>query len=455
VTKLYSARWVLPDASSLIESGAVAIEGSQVVAVGKRDELAMRFPEAPEVRDFGEAAISPGFINTHSHLELTAMRGYLEREEGDFFAWLKKLTVARLERMTPDDLYVSAAWGAIEAARSGVTCVGDASDAASSSMRALKDVGLRGTVYQEAFGPNPNDAREHFEKLREKVAWLREYETQLVRLGVSPHAPYTVSAPQLELIAEFAIAAKLPLMMHAAESEAEALFMLEGRGPFAEGLARRGIEWRAPGISTIQYLARHGILHTRPLLAHCIRVDDADLETIKQADASIAHCPKSNAKLGHGRAPFAAFVEKGIKIGFGSDSVASNNTCDLLEEARFAILTARATVGFGSVGQKLNAETALSILTLGGARCLGLETLTGALIEGAQADITVVALDGTHQTPLHDAHAALIFSSSGRDVLMTMVAGNVVFSDGRVLTIDEEHLRARMKEIERKVIGDG
>jgi 5-methylthioadenosine/S-adenosylhomocysteine deaminase len=449
--KLYSARWVLPDASSLIESGAVVVEGSQVVDVGKRDEMSRRFPEA-QARDFGEAAILPGFVNTHSHLEVTAMRGYLEREEGDFFAWLRKLTVARLERMTPDDLYVSAAWGAIEAARFGVTCVGDASDAASSSMRALKDVGLRGTVYQEAFGPNPNDARENFEKLREKIAQLREYETQLVRVGVSPHAPYTVSAPQLELIAAFAVAEKLPLMMHAAESDAEELFMLEGRGPFAEGLARRGIEWRTSGVSTIQYLARHGILSTRPLLAHCIRVDDADIETIKRADARVAHCPKSNAKLGHGRAPFAAFVEQGIKVGFGSDSVASNNTCDMLEEARFAILTARGTVGLKSAGQKLNTETALATLTHGGARCLGLETLTGTLVEGAQADITVIALDGAHQTPLHDALAALIFSSSGRDVLLTMVAGNVVFSDGRVQTVDEDHLRARMKEIERRVM---
>jgi 5-methylthioadenosine/S-adenosylhomocysteine deaminase len=453
--KLYSARWVLPEASSLIEDGAVAIEGSQVVGVGKRGELSGRFPEA-QARDFGEAAILPGLVNTHSHLELTAMRGYLEREEGDFFAWLKKLTIARLERMTPDDLYVSAAWGAAEAARAGVTCLADASDAANSSLRALQDVGLRGTVYQEAFGPDPVEARGNFEKLREKVARLREYETGLVRLGVSPHAPYTVSAPQLELIAEFALAERLPLMMHAAESEAEELFMREGRGVFAEGLARRGIEWRAPGISTIQYLERHGILRTQPLLAHCIRVDDADLETIKETGASIAHCPKSNAKLGHGRAPFAAFLEKGIKVGFGSDSVASNNTCDMLEEARFAILTARAGGGAMASGrQKLNAETALEHLTLGGARALGLETPAGALLEGSQADLTIVALGGAHQAPLHDAPAALIFSSSGRDVLLTMVAGNVVFGDGRVLNVDEDRLRARMKEVERKVIGDG
>jgi 5-methylthioadenosine/S-adenosylhomocysteine deaminase len=316
-------------------------------------------------------------------------------------------------------------------------------------------VGLRGTVYQESFGPNPFEARENFEKLREKLASLREYETALVHLGVSPHAPYTVSAPQLELIAEFAKSEKLPLMMHAAESEAETLFMLEGRGPFAEGLARRGIEWLAPKVSTVQYLARHGILDTRPLLAHCVHVDDADILTIKETGASIAHCPKSNAKLGHGRAPFASFVEQGIRVGFGSDSVASNNTCDMLEEARFATLTARATVGLHGQGQTPGAEVALETLTQGGARALYLEGQIGTLVEGAEADLAVFALDGVHQMPLHDARAALVFSSSGRDCLMTMVAGNVVFDEGRMLTIDEDHLRARMKEIERKVIGDG
>ena len=446
MTKIYCARWIVPIVSPVIEHGAVAVENSLILDVGTRVEVAARFPEA-EVRDFKEAALLPGLVNTHSHLELTAMRGYLEREEGDFFAWLKKLTIARLERMTPDDLYVSAAWGAVEALRAGVTCVGDASDAGSASMRALRDVGLRGIVYQESFGPDPARAGENVKLLREKVARLREDETELVRAGVSPHAPYTVSAPQLELITEFAMADGLPMMLHAAESKAEELFMREGRGPFAEGLAQRGIKWHAPGISTIQYLARHGVLRAQPLLAHCITVDDADMETIKEAGASIAHCPKSNAKLGHGRAPFAAFVEKGLKFGFGSDSVASNNTCDLFEEARFAVLTARANERDQHFAQSLSAESALQSATQGGARALGLATQSGTLMKGAQADLVAVALDGAHQIPVHDPQAALVFASSGRDVLLTMVAGNEVYSEGRVTTIDEERLRARMKEI--------
>src|SRR5205807_5605333 len=120
--------------------------------------------------------------------------------------------------------------------------------------------------------------------------------------------------PQLKLIAQLAIDEQLPLMMHAAESQAEESFMLNGSGVFNKGLQRRGIEWRAPGISTIQYLAQTGVLQTKPLLAHCVTVDDDDIKTIRSASASIAHCPKSNAKLGHGRAPFTKFVAAGVNV---------------------------------------------------------------------------------------------------------------------------------------------
>ncbi len=124
----------------------------------------------------------------------------------------------------------------------------------------------------------------------------------------------------------------------------EVSLLREGTGVFADGLRDRGIEWRTPGVSSIQYLNDHGVLQTRPLLAHCIHVDEADLETLAQTGSRVAHCPKSNAKLGHGRAPFRELLRHGIQVGLGSDSVASNNTCDLLEEARFALLLARSDV---------------------------------------------------------------------------------------------------------------
>ena len=446
---IYSARWVLPIVSPWVEDGAVAVDKSRIVAVGSRRDIVAQFPDS-RIEDFGQAAILPGFVNAHSHLELTVMRGFLEREEGDFLAWLRKLTIARMA-MTPEDLLVSATCGAIEAVRAGVTCVADASSSATQAMRALEEIGLRGIVYQESFGPDPQLAEENVAKLREQLAEMRRLESDLVRAGLSPHAPYTVSAPQLELISRLAIDEELPVMMHAAESQAEKLFMSEGLGPFAEGLRARGLEWQAPGISTTEYLKRHGVLETKLLLAHCINVDDYDLELIKQSGAGIAHCPTSNAKLGHGRALFASFLSHGINVGLGSDSVASNNTCDILEEARFATLLSRLPSATNSpfrgglLDNDVTAEQSLFAGTLGGARALGLNDQIGALVEGMQADMAVVSLSGAHQRPVRDPVDALVFSSSGRDVMVTLVAGKEVFRNGKVAGVDEGDQRTRIE----------
>jgi cytosine/adenosine deaminase-related metal-dependent hydrolase len=455
MTALYSACWVLPIASPAIENGAVAVEGETIVRVGTKADVIARFPDALAT-DFGTSVLLPGLINAHSHLELTVMRGFLESEETDFFAWLRKLTVARTA-MTNEDLFISAACGAIEAARAGITCVGDSSSAAAQSMKALREIGLRGIVYQESFGPDSRVADENVAKLRDQLVEMRAFESANVRAGVSPHAPYTVSAPQLELISRLALDEKLPLMMHAAESEAERLFVFEGTGPFAEGLRARGIDWQSQKISTIEYLARHGVLETRPLLAHCITVNDADIEMIRSAGAGVAHCPKSNAKLRHGRAPFAKFLAANLKVGLGSDSVASNNNCDILEEARFATLLARVRGTDFSLCRdshapqtEVCATDALFAATLGGARALGLDNQIGSLAEGMQADLIAVALDGAHQQPTTNPVDALIFSSSGRDVRMTMVAGKEIYREGHTPG-EETELLKKIQEVQRKL----
>ena len=476
MTKLYCARWVLPVVSEPVEDGAVAVEGTRVAGVGARGALLERFPSA-EVEELGEAVITPGFVNCHTHLELTAMRGFLEPEEGDFFGWLRKVTVSRGERMSAEDLYVSAAWGAVEGARAGITCVADASDSGATTMRALRDSGLRGVVFQEAFGPDAGLAAEQFDKARAKIDSLRGGETALVTLGLSPHSPYSVSPTLLKMLTRFATAERLPLMMHAAESEAEQSLMLEGTGPFAEAYARRGFAFDTPRTTTVRHLARVGVLEARPLLAHCVRVDDGDISLLARHGAGVAHCPKSNAKLGHGRAPLAAMLAAGVRVGLGSDSVASNNTCDMLEEARFAVLTSRAAGDTlpggheaaqegarkavregvsGAVhegGRMANASDALRMMTRGGAEALNMEGSTGALAEGLEADLVAVRLGAAHQTPAYDPAAALVFSSSGRDVLLTVVAGREVFRDGRVTTLDEEDLRARARDLSRRLAG--
>lgn len=450
MTKIYCARWVLPVTSGPVRDGAVAVEGTRVAGVGPRAEVAERFPSA-SVLELGEAALLPGFVNCHTHLELTAMRGLLEAEEGNFFAWLRKVTLSRNERMTAEDLYVSAAWGACEAARAGITCVGDASDAGATTMRALRDAGLRGIVYQEAFGPDAREAAAKFEHARAKIDALRGGETTLVTLGLSPHSPYTVAPPLLEMLARYAVEERLPLMMHAAESEAEQALMLEGGGIFAAGYALRGFAFDSPRTTTVRHLSNTGVLDARPLLAHCVRVDEEEIRLMKEAGTGVAHCPKSNAKLGHGRAPLASMLGAGVAVGLGSDSVASNNVCDLLEESRFALLASRAALETVEGGRMLEASDALRLLTHGGASAMNMQGVTGALEEGLEADLVAVRLDAAHQTPAYDPAAALVFSSSGRDVLLTVVAGREVFRDGRVTTLDEDDLRVRLLDAARRL----
>src|SRR5262245_10653758 len=164
---VYSARWVLPIITPAIEDGAVAIEESKIVGVGPRAKVRSQFPNSP-VEDFGEAAILPGFVNAHSHLELTVLRGLLEAEERNFLAWLRKLTIARMA-MSSEDLIVSATCGALEAARAGITCVADSSSAGAPTMSALRDVGLRAVVYQESFGPDPRFCSDNVAKLHAQI----------------------------------------------------------------------------------------------------------------------------------------------------------------------------------------------------------------------------------------------------------------------------------------------
>ena len=421
--KILSARYILPITSEPIEDGAIAIDGSTIAAIGPLSELKRAYPAA-QIDNFGEAAILPGFVNCHSHLEITSMRGALDDVEHDFTAWLLKLTAMRGE-LSDEEIGRAALDGALEGARAGVTCFGDIGRYGKAGLAALKAVGLRGILFQETdFSPNNKNADDDFEKLRDKFLLLRENESDLVKIGLSPHSPYTVSRSLFERITDFAIAEDVRISIHAAESWDENEFMTNGGGFFREHYEKFGVEWESPGCSSVEYLARIGALNGKPLLAHCITVSEGDIELIALSGSRIAHCPKSNAKFGHGYAPFEAFLDTGIAVGLGSDSVASNNTCDMLEESRFASLAARNRVGssrFITAGEML--ETA----TLGGAKALGLSDQIGSLEPGKQADVAVVTLANIAQQPVNDIHTALVFASNARDIVLTIVAGKEIY----------------------------
>jgi cytosine/adenosine deaminase-related metal-dependent hydrolase len=421
--KILAADHVLPISSEPIVDGAVVIDGDRIVAVGTEAEVRSQFPEI-KVHDFGIAAILPGFVNCHSHLEITSMRGALDAVEHDFKSWLLKLNDMR-SALSAEDIEAAAVLGATEGARAGVTCFGDIGRYGEAGLKALKSVGLRGVLFQETeFSPDNSTADDDLGNLKSKIDALRSESTDLVEIGVSPHSPYTVSRRLFEMIAEWAIDEELKVTIHAAESEDEKSLVSRGEGFFTKFYERMGVDWEVPHCSSIEFLERTGILRTRPLLAHCVTVSGSDIDVIACSGSTIAHCPKSNAKFGHGYAPLEKFLDAGIAVGLGSDSVASNNLCDLLEESRFAAFAAR---NCPDRGRFVTAREVLESATLGGARALHLDDKIGTLEVGKEADIAVVSLGAPSQTPINDVEPALVFSSNARDVVMTMVGGKVVF----------------------------
>lgn len=421
----YHARWVLPITQPPIENGTVVENGGLITYVGPRET-------APEGQDteLGEAILLPGLVNVHTHLELTVMRGFLE--DCRFAAWIDRLRQSRNEALTDEMLLDSARFGVVEGLEAGITTYADTcySEAV---MKAMRELGVRGVVYQEVFGPDPARASESMRDLEERITKLAAEQTDLVRLGVSPHAPYTVSDPLYEAATTFAHRRGLPLAMHVAESEAEHGCVVEGSGEFSDGLRKRGIASAPRARSPIALLEERGALDQGALLIHCVRVDDADIAVMARHGCAVAHCPASNAKFGHGIAPILPMIEAGVTVGIGSDSVASNNRMDLLDEARLAVLIHRATTrrhdAFG-------AEEALELATLGGARALGLQARIGSLEVGKDADLAAFRTDTARTTPIGDPRAAAVFALPGRSAELVTVRGRVLVQRGRVLASD-------------------
>lgn len=430
----YHARWVIPISAPPFEHGTVVVDDGRIQYVGPR----ARAPRGEDV-ELGEALLMPGLVNAHTHLELTALRGFLE--DLDFARWIVRLNGVKRAVLTRDRMLDAARFGILEGLRAGITTYADTCDSGV-AFDAMLEAGVRGIMFQEVFGPDPAARDTSLAELAGKITALRPRQTSLVRVGVSPHAPYTVSDALYAAVSDYARRENLPVAVHIAESEVERQLVESGEGIFADGLRRRGIHIEPRGRSSIELLERTGILGNRALLIHCVRLDADDIELVARHHATVAHCPVSNAKLGHGTAPVLEMVAAGITIGLGSDSVASNNKMDMLAEARAAVLAQRARVAKHDV---LCARDVLALATLGGAAALGLDHEIGSLEVGKSADLAAFPVDECG-VPVHDPEAAAVFALPGVSARLVTVAGRELVRDGRVARVDHG-LAHRLEEI--------
>jgi cytosine/adenosine deaminase-related metal-dependent hydrolase len=404
--RVLSADWVLPVEGAPIENGAVAIEDGRIAAVGTIDDLGAG-------DHFAEAAIVPGIVNAHSHLEYAVYAGF-----GDglsFAPWLAT-HIERKARLDLTEMEAIARLGAAQCLAAGITTVGDAAFRGASA-HACADLGLRAIVYLEVFGRDPAEAMQQFE---EKSAYVTPARSDRVRIGVSPHAPYTCSSE----VYEACLALGVPVMTHFNESQDELDWLVHGEGPMKPV---EPLLVDPDGQSGIRRLAAAGLLDPRIVAAHCVKVDDEEIGLLAQNDVAVVHCPRSNAFLGCGIAPLAELRAAGLRVGVGTDGVSSVPSHDAFEELRAVIAAARAR---SERADALSPAEALELATLGGARALGLEAEIGSLIPGKRADLTILTLSGSPYLPWEDPAAAVVYGGAPERVLATLVDGEARYERG-------------------------
>jgi 5-methylthioadenosine/S-adenosylhomocysteine deaminase len=409
VATVVSADWVLPVEGDPIRDGAVSFEAGRIVTVGPAAELGAG-------TRYEGAAIVPGLVNAHTHLEYAVYGGF-----GDglpFEQWIAR-HMQRKALLSFDDHLAVARFGGIECLRSGVTTVGDASYSGAAALAAA-ELGLRANVYMEVFGADPDAARERFSSL---AARAEPALSERVRLGASPHAPYTTSMDVYAAMAELG----LPLMTHLAENREERFWLESGTGPWSDN---PGPNLLPPiGKTGLRALAERGLLSRDLVAVHCVDLDSDELGVLLvDSGTGVVHCPRSNGYLGSGVADFFAIYDHGNRVGIGTDSPNSAGDFDMFAEIRTALILSRART-LGSA-YSLSADNVLRAATLGGASALNLDAEVGSLVPGKRADLTVVALADTGLYPWEDPASAVVLGGSPEHVQATLVGGEIRYEKG-------------------------
>lgn len=372
------ARHVLTVSGPPIADGSVAVEGGRIVDVGPAAAIAARRPDLPE-RDLGATVIAPGFVDAHCHVEWSAARAV--PRGGSFADWLHEMMAAG-RAMAPDDFAAAARRGARMALERGTTTLVD-SGPTGAGAEALRSLGLRGIVHLEAFGRLEGAAADAAaDELARRIAVLDG--GPLVRIGVAPHAPYTVSPGLWTALARHTDLRDRPWTTHVAES-AEELPAISGcGGPLRDLFASRDSvpgHWPGEG-SVVARLAAAGALRPGLVCAHCVQLAYDDPAHLSTAGVGVAHCPVSNVSLAVGRMDVDALLAAGVAVGLGTDSPATSGRYAVPDDAALLVAAGR------------DPHEVLGLMTLGGARAAGIDDLVGSIEPGKRADLVAFPYRG-------------------------------------------------------------
>ena len=407
---------ILPGEGAFVPNGYIYIADDRIVAVEPSDPPAALLGRVTLRDGTGMVAI-PGLINAHTHVSLTRYRGIAD--DVRLFDFLHE-TRRRWSQASPEETVGSALEGCLAALRSGTTCLVDSHAASPRPIAiAARQAGIRLIGASAArsmwFGEPAEDT--FASCLRETEAVAAEFAAaDLMYIpSLSAHSPYNCSGSQIAAVKEAARSRGWTFAIHLAECREEV------------DLIRR---WH--GMTPTAYLDSLGGLDEHSLLAHCVHITEDDMRRVGDRGAHIMHCPKSNAKLGSGTAPLPEFLERGLSVGLGTDSMVSNNNLDMLEEMRFCALIHRSVRADPSV---VSASQVFHMVTMGGARAVGLAEEIGSLRPGKRADLVLMALTPPTGLSEQSVLSELVFHATSEAVRTVIVNGRVVLDQGRPLGV--------------------
>ncbi|MDR2106405.1 MAG: amidohydrolase family protein [Coriobacteriales bacterium] len=450
---LLVARYVLPVSHPPIENGAVLVRDGRIEDVGYATKLKTCYPDE-ETQDFGLAAIMPGFVDAHTHLAYSAMRGLIN--DVPYAAW--KLHIAEKEKLfTSVDWDDSALLGVLEAIRSGITTVADISDTGA-SFKAARATGLRGIIYRQVGTMERSEVDRALEGAFADIeSWRQEADPSHLRIGIAPAPLFSCHPLVFQRIGEYA-ADGTSVACHLAGSREEYEFIRYGSSPFSVHSTEQergyGIDmppWLATGVSPVRYILNWGLFNAPNVLAiHCVQVDDDDIDDLAENDIAVAVCSRCNAQLAMGIAPLSKLIKAGVRVGLGTDSPAATDATDPLAEMRIGLLLQRA---LGNRSNFFTSAQMVHLATLGAAEALRIDSSVGSLDVGKCADIIAIDLSNSNQAPTHDPNSAVVHTATQDNILMTMIGGKILYDGHHLHEVDVQRVFNRAEEMRLKLRG--
>ena len=418
---LIKARYILPIDGPPIENGAIVVEGDRVAAVGPANAIGPRADV-----DYGDTAILPSFVNAHTHLELSSLTGRF-RPSPDLTIWLKQL-VGELSRNppTPQSTEDAVKRGIEESLRCGVSTIGDITRFPGWTRSVIQKSPIRAASFGEVIAIGKH---RHLFHPRLRAAISDEFASDRLRIGLSPHAPYTVEPDALAECSRRAAPRNLPLCIHLAETRDEESFTRSRTGPFVDYLKSLGVwddEVPTSGCSPVELAHRTGLLIRRTLIAHANYVSDSDLELLARSGVSVAYCPRTHHAFGHEPHRFQDMLAAGVNVCIGTDSLASNPSLSVLDEIRF--LYRHLHSRFRRKPARALPDLFFRMATLNGAVALGFDHQVGSISPGKAADLIVLSLDVSRK-PLNLCETLLASDSDPLAVFQSGVLRHTLDSD--------------------------